>query len=57
MAGFNVALAESPDCMANGLLAGVNPVLGLYTLMVGPLVGGLLASTQLMVVTAITPRR
>jgi SulP family sulfate permease len=37
--------------MASGVLAGVNPVYGLYASLVGPIVGGLFSSSQLMVVT------
>jgi sulfate permease, SulP family len=51
VAGLNVAIGNVPDGLANGLLVGVNPVFGLYATMVGPLVGGLLSSTRLMVVT------
>ncbi len=51
LAGLNVAVANVPDGLANGLLVGVNPVLGLYATMVGPFVGGLVSSTQLMVIT------
>ena len=51
VAGLNVTIANVPDGLANGLLVGVNPVFGLYATMVGPLIGGLLSSTQLMVVT------
>ena len=51
VAGLNVTIANVPDGLANGLLVGVNPVFGLYATMVGPLVGGLLSSTRLMVVT------
>lgn len=50
-AGVSVAVANVPDGLANGLLVGVNPILGLYATMLGPLVGGLLSSTRLMVVT------
>ncbi len=52
LAGLNSALGSAPDGMANSLLAGVNPIYGLYATMVGPIVAGLLSSTQLMVVTA-----
>ena len=51
IAGLNVAVANVPDGLANGLLVGVSPVFGLYATMAGPLVGGLLSSSQLMVVT------
>ena len=37
--------------MANGALLGVSPVHGLYGTMVGPAVGGVLSSTQLMMIT------
>jgi SulP family sulfate permease len=51
LAGLSLAIANVPDGMANGVLVGVNPLYGLYAAMVGPLVGGLLSSTRLMVVT------
>ena len=51
VAGLNVAIGNVPDGLANGLLVGVNPVFGLYAAMFGPLAGGLLSSTRLMVVT------
>ena len=50
VAGLTVAVGGVPDAMAGGVLAGVNPMLGLYANMVGPVVGGLLASSALMVV-------
>ena len=50
IAGLTVAVAGVPDAMAGGVLAGVNPMLGLYANMVGPVAGGLLASSALMVV-------
>jgi len=37
--------------MANGALLGVSPVHGLYGSMVGPAVGGVFSSTQLMMIT------
>jgi SulP family sulfate permease len=52
IAGLTVAIASVPDGMAGGLLAGVNPIYGLYASMVGPIVGGALASTRLMVITS-----
>jgi SulP family sulfate permease len=51
IAGVSVAVANVPDGMANGLLVGVNPIHGLYATMLGPLVGGLASSSQLMVIT------
>jgi SulP family sulfate permease len=51
IAGLSIAVANVPDGMANGLLVGVNPIHGLYATMVGPLVGGLGSSSQLMVIT------
>lgn len=51
LAGLSLAVANVPDGMANGVLVGVNPLYGLYATMMGPLVGGLLSSTQLMVIT------
>lgn len=51
VAGLSLAAANVPDGMANAVLVGVNPLYGLYATMVGPLAGGLLSSTQLMVVT------
>src|SRR5688572_3322522 len=50
LAGLNSAISSVPDGMASGLLAGVNPVYGLYACMVGPIAGGIFASTQLMVI-------
>src|SRR4051794_24295880 len=50
IAGLNGALASVPDEMASGLLAGVNPIYGLYACIAGPIAGGALSSTQLMVV-------
>jgi SulP family sulfate permease len=51
VAGLSVAVANVPDGMANGLLVGVSPIHGLYATMLGPLVGGALSSSQLMVIT------
>lgn len=52
MAGLTVAIASFPDGMAAALLAGVNPIHGLYASIAGPIAGGLLSSTRLMVVTS-----
>jgi len=51
IAGLSIAAANVPDGMANGLLVGVNPIHGLYATMIGPFVGGLTSSSQLMVIT------
>lgn len=51
IAGLTVAISSVPDGMASGLLAGVNPIYGLYASLVGPIVGGIFASTMLMVIT------
>ena len=50
LASLTIALSSVPDGMASGLLAGVNPIHGLYACMVAPIVGGIFSSTQLMVV-------
>jgi len=51
VAALNSALSSVPDGMVCGLLAGVNPIHGLYACMAGPIAGGLLSSTQLMMIT------
>jgi SulP family sulfate permease len=51
VAGLSLAVANVPDGMANGLLVGINPIHGLYATMLGPVVGGIVSSTQLMVIT------
>ncbi|MEZ5178307.1 MAG: SulP family inorganic anion transporter, partial [Acidimicrobiales bacterium] len=51
VAGVPGAIGSVPDGMAASVLAGVNPVHGLYAGLAGPLAGGLAASSQLMVVT------
>jgi SulP family sulfate permease len=52
IAGLSCAISSVSDGMAGSLLAGVNPIYGLYAAMVGPLVGGLFVSTVLMRVTS-----
>lgn len=52
VAGVTVTVSSVPDGMANGLLAGVNPIYGLYANMVAPVVGGLLSSSRLMVINS-----
>jgi SulP family sulfate permease len=49
---LSAAVGGVPDGMAGAVLAGVNPAYGLYAAMIGPFVGGLLASSQLMRVTS-----
>ena len=51
MAGLPVAIGSVPDGMAASVLAGVNPIHGLYASFAGPVAGGLSASTKLMVIT------
>ncbi|HEX7977870.1 MAG TPA: SulP family inorganic anion transporter [Gemmatimonadaceae bacterium] len=51
VAGLSLAVANVPDGMANGVLVGINPIHGLYATMLGPVVGGIVSSTQLMVIT------
>lgn len=50
IAGVTTALVTIPDAMASAILAGVNPLNGLYALMVGTPVAALLASSQFMFV-------
>ncbi|HEV7628586.1 MAG TPA: SulP family inorganic anion transporter, partial [Streptomyces sp.] len=51
VAGVPVAISSVPDGMAASVLAGVNPVQGLYASIFGPLGGGLTSSSRLMVIT------
>ena len=48
MAGLTFALVNIPQSMAHALLASVNPVLGLYTLMLATPVGALFTSAVFM---------
>ncbi|MFN2203012.1 MAG: SulP family inorganic anion transporter [Caldilineaceae bacterium] len=50
LAGLIAAVAAIPDGLASGVLAGVNPVFGLYNLMVGTPVAALFTSSVLMAV-------
>jgi len=49
-AGLTTALVTIPDGLASAVLAGLNPVYGLYALMVGTPVAALAMSSQLMYV-------
>lgn len=51
VAGLPGAIASVPDGMAASVLAGVNPVHGLYASFAGPIAGGLTASSRLMLIT------
>jgi sulfate permease, SulP family len=51
IAGVPGAISSVPDGMASSVLAGVNPVHGLYASLFGPIGGGLTTSTRLMVIT------
>ncbi len=51
LAGLPGAIGSVPDGMAASVLAGVNPIHGLYASFAGPVAGGLGTSTRLMVIT------
>ena len=51
VAGLPGAISSVPDGMASGLLAGVNPVHGLYASVGGRVAGGIFSSSTLMIVT------
>ena len=51
VAGVPGAISSVPDGMAASVLAGVNPVQGLYASIFGPVAGGLTSSSRLMVIT------
>jgi len=52
IAGLTTGIADIPDAMASAVLAGANPVYGLYAIMVGKPIGGLLTSSQFMTLAA-----
>ena len=47
-AGLTTGIAAIPDSMASALLAGINPLVGLYTMIVATPVGALVTSSQMM---------
>ncbi len=48
VAGVSAGVAAIPDAMASGVLAGVNPVYGLYGVMIGTPVAALFTGSALM---------
>ena len=50
VAGLTSAIGNVPEGMADSLLVGVNPIYGLYASIMGPFIGGIFSSTQLMMV-------
>ncbi len=52
VAGVVLGVESVPDGLAGGLLAGVNPLFGLYAYMVGTFTGGLTTSSSFMAVQA-----
>lgn len=49
-AGLTSALVAIPDGIASAILAGLNPIHGLYALMIGTPIAAMLASSHLMYV-------
>jgi SulP family sulfate permease len=52
IAGLTTGIANIPDAMASGVLAGINPVQGLYAIMVGTPLGAIFGSSAYMNVAA-----
>jgi SulP family sulfate permease len=50
IAGITVAVTNIPDAMANAVLAGLNPIQGLYAIMIGTPVASLTTGSQVMTV-------
>jgi sulfate permease, SulP family len=48
IAAFTLGVASIPDSMASALLAGINPLTGLYTMIIATPVGALFTSSQMM---------
>ena len=49
-AGLTGAIGSVPDGMATAILAGANPMAGLYASIAGPITGGIVSSSRLMVI-------
>lgn len=52
IAGLTTGVADIPDALASAILAGANPVMGLYAIMVGTPLGALLGSSAFLTVAA-----
>jgi SulP family sulfate permease len=50
VAGIVLGVQSVPDGLATGLLAGVNPLAGLYAYMVGTFTGALVTSSSFMAI-------
>jgi SulP family sulfate permease len=48
VAAFTVGVASIPDSMASALLAGINPLAGLYTMIIATPIGALFTSSEMM---------
>jgi SulP family sulfate permease len=51
VAAVTEGIASIPDGMASGIMAGVNPIYGLYSAIIGPLIGAWTTSSVFMTVT------
>lgn len=49
---MTTGISDIPDAMASAVLAGANPVSGLYAIMVGTLIGALFSSSAFMTIAA-----
>ena len=52
IAGLTTGIANIPDAMASGVLAGANPVQGLYAIMIGTPLAAIFGSSAFMNVSA-----
>ena len=48
IAAFTIGVASIPDSMASALLAGINPLTGLYTMIIATPIGALFTSSEMM---------